>query len=147
MPPVKLHWYDGGILPNRPEGLEDMRSLPREDGLLFVGEKGDILVSGWGGESPRLIPESKMKSYELPPKTLPRSIGHHQEWIEACKKGTTTRSNFDFAGPLTETVLLGLISIRLGGKKLYWDSKNQSVKNSPEANELLHYQYREGWTL
>ena len=67
MPPVKLHWYDGGILPDRPEGLEDRRSLPREDGLIFVGEKGDMLVMGWGGESPRLIPESKMQEYELPP--------------------------------------------------------------------------------
>jgi predicted dehydrogenase len=147
MPPVKIHWYDGGILPERPEGLEDRRSLPREDGLIFVGEKGDMLVSGWGGESPRLIPESKMKSYELPPKTLPRSIGHHQEWIEACKKGSLTQSNFESAGPLTETVLLGLVSIRLGGEKLYWDSKNLLVTNNPEANSYLHYQYRNGWDL
>lgn len=147
LPPVKLHWYDGGILPERPEELEDGKQLPREDGLIFVGEKGKMLVSGWGGESPRLIPESKMQSYKLPPKTLPRSIGHHQEWIEACKKGTPTRSNFDFAGPLTEAVLLGLISVRLGGKKLVWDSENLLVKNIPEANDYLHYQYREGWSL
>jgi predicted dehydrogenase len=147
LPPVKLHWYDGGILPERPEELEDGRKLPREDGMIFVGNKGKMLVTGWGGESPRLIPESKMQEYELPPETLPRSIGHHQEWIEACKKGTATRSNFDFAGPLTEAVLLGLVSVRLGGMKLYWDSENLSLKNCSEANELLHYQYREGWTM
>ncbi len=147
MPPVELHWYDGGILPERPEELEEGRQLPREDGMIFVGEKGKMLVSGWGGESPRLIPESKMQSYELPPKTLPRSIGHHKEWIEACKNRTPTRSNFDFAGPLTEAVLLGLISVRLGGKKLHWDSENLLVKNIPEANDYLHYQYREGWSL
>ncbi len=147
MPPVKLHWYDGGILPERPVELEDGRHLPREDGLLFVGEKGKMLVWGWGGETPRLIPEARMHSYELPPKTLPRSIGHHQEWIEACKKGKPTRSNFDFAGPLTEAVLLGLISIRLGGKKLYWDSENLLVTNIAEANDYLRYQYREGWSL
>jgi hypothetical protein len=88
-----------------------------------------------------------MQSYESPPKTLPRSIGHHQEWIEACKKGTPTRSNFDFAGPLTEAVLLGLISVRLGGKKLYWDSENLSVTNVSEANDYLHYHYRKGWKL
>lgn len=147
MPPVKLHWYDGGILPERPEELEDGRELPKEDGMIFVGDKGKMLVLGWGGESPRLIPEAKMQAYTLPPKTLPRSIGHHQEWIEACKKGTPTRSNFDFAGPLTEAVLLGLVSVRLGGRKLYWESKNLSVKNDPKANALLHYQYREGWSL
>jgi predicted dehydrogenase len=147
MPPVKLHWYDGGLLPERPEELEEGRELPKEDGMIFVGDKGKMLVTGWGGESPRLIPESKMQAYELPPKTLPRSIGHHQEWIEACKKGTPTRSNFDFAGPLTEAVLLGLISVRLGGKKLYWDSESLSVKNNPEANDYLQYQYREGWSL
>jgi len=147
MPPVKLHWYDGGILPERPVELEDSRHLPREDGLLFVGEKGKMLVWGWGGETPRLIPESKMQSYKRPTKTPPRSVGHHQEWIEACKNGTPTRSNFDFAGPLTEAVLLGLVSIRLGGKKLYWDSENLLVKNIPEANDYLRYQYREGWSL
>ena len=147
MPAVKLHWYDGGILPERPEELEDGRELPKEDGMLFVGDKGKMLVSGWGGEHPRLIPESRMQEYERPPKTLPRSIGHHQEWIEACKNGSPTRSNFDFAGPLTEAVLLGLVSVRLGGKKINWDSENLSVPGDPAANELLHYHYREGWTL
>jgi hypothetical protein len=147
MPPVKLHWYDGGLLPERPQELEDGRLLPREDGMIFVGDKGAILVYGWGGETPRLIPESRMQSYEKPPETLPRSVGHHQEWIDACKNSTPTRSNFDFAGPLTETLLLGLISIRMGGKKLYWDSENFLVKNIPEANEYLHYPYREGWRL
>lgn len=92
--------------------------LQKEDGMIFVGDKGKLLVTGWGGESPRLIPESKMQVYELPPKKLPRSIGQQQKWIEACKKRTPTRPNFDFAGPLTEAVLFGLISVRLGGKKL-----------------------------
>jgi len=147
MPPVKLHWYDGGLLPQRPKELEDSRELPSDDGIIFVGKKGKILVWGWGGESPRLIPEADMQTYTLPPRALPRSIGHHNEWIEACKNGTPTRSNFDFAGPLTETVLLGTISVRLGGKKIYWDSNNMLITNIPEANDLLHYQYREGWTL
>ena len=93
------------------------------------------------------IPESKMSVYKRPPKTLPRSIGHHHEWIKACKEGTSTRSNFDFAGPLTESLCLGVISVRLGGKKLYWDSANMRVTNSQEANELLQYAYRTGWTL
>ena len=147
MPPVKLHWYDGGMLPPRPDELEDSRELSREDGLIFVGDKGKMYVEGWGGNSPRLIPEAKMKAYKRPPKTLPRSIGHHKEWIQACKTGSSTCSNFDFAGPLTEAVLLGTVSVRMGGRKLIWDSSNLKVTNVPEANEYLHYQYRDGWAL
>ena len=148
MPPVKMHWYDGGLLPPRPPELEDDRELNHEDGLIFIGDKGTMLVEGWGGESPRLIPESKMKAYQRPPKTLPRSIGHHKEWLEACKGNGTTRSNFpEFAGPLTEAVLLGTISVRLMGKKLLWDSENLKITNSAEATKLLHYQYRDGWSL
>ena len=147
MPPVKLHWYDGGMLPARPDGLEDTRELSREDGLIFIGDKGTMYVEGWGGNSPRLIPETKMKAYKRPPKTLPRSIGHHKEWIQACKTGSSTRSNFGFAGPLTEAVMLGTISVRMGGRKLDWDSRNFKVTNCLQANEYLHYEYRSGWTL
>jgi predicted dehydrogenase len=148
LPPVKVHWYDGGLLPPRPEELEDGRELNREDGILFVGDKGKMLVEGWGGESPRLIPEAAMKAYKRPPKTLPRSVGHHREWVEACKGGPPPRSNFaDFAGPLTEAVLLGTVSVRLGGRRLLWDSPNLKVTNLAEANPLLHYTYRHGWTL
>ncbi|MEK7674604.1 MAG: Gfo/Idh/MocA family oxidoreductase [Verrucomicrobiota bacterium] len=147
MPPVKLHWYDGGLLPERPDELEDDRPLDAEDGAIFVGDKGKILVRGWGGETPRLIPEAKHREFKPPPKTLPRSIGHHEEWIQACKQGTPTESNFGFAGPLTEAVLLGSIAIRLGGEELHWDSANLKITNVPEANELLHYGYRDGWSL
>jgi hypothetical protein len=93
------------------------------------------------------LPESRDKEYQRPAKTLPRSIGHHQEWIAACKGGPATRSNFDFAGPLTEAVLLGSVCIRNGGQKLVWDSKNLKITNDPDANKLLHYEYRKGWTL
>ena len=148
MPPVTLHWYDGGIVPARPPELDDDRELSREDGLIFVGDKGKMYVEGWGGNSPRLIPEAKMRDYRRPPKTLPRSIGHHAEWIKACKEGTPTRSDFaEFAGPLTEAVLLGTVCVRMGGGKLYWDSENLKVTNSSEANHLLHYEYRRGWSL
>jgi hypothetical protein len=88
-----------------------------------------------------------MKAYKRPPKTLSRSIGHHKEWIRACKNGTPTRSSFDFAGLLTEAVLLGTVSVRMGGRRLKWDSKNFKITNLPEANKYLHYEYREGWTL
>jgi len=147
MPPVNLHWYDGGILPPRPDELEDDRDLDPEDGILFVGERGKMLVEGWGGERPRLIPESRNQSYRRPPKTLPRSIGHYAEWLEACRTGSPTRSSFESAGPLTEAVLLGSVCVRLGGQKLYWDGANMKVTNVPEANEWLHYAYRPGWEL
>ncbi len=147
LPPVKLHWYDGGMLPEPPEELEQNRELDPEDGIIFVGDKGKMLVTGWGGEHPRLLPESRDKEYKRPPKTLPRSIGHHKEWLEACKGNGTTRSNFDFAGPLTEAVLLGSVCIHNGGQKLVWDSQNLKVTNDPDANKFLHYEYRKGWSL
>jgi predicted dehydrogenase len=147
-PPVKLHWYDGGLLPARPEELEeDERQLDPEDGIIFVGDKGKMLVTGWGGEKPRLIPERRNQEYKRPRATLPRSIGHHKEWIEACKGGPATQSNFDFAGPLTEAVLLGALCIRNGGEKLDWDSAKFKITNVAEANNLLHYEYRKGWKL
>lgn len=146
--PITLHWYDGGMMPPRPEELEEGRELSREDGLIFVGDKGKMYVEGWGGESPRLIPEAKMQSYKRPAKTLPRSIGHHAEWIRACKEGTPTRSNFtDFAAALTEAVLLGTVCVRIGGMKMNWDSAAMRVTNIAEANHLLQYEYRTGWKL
>jgi predicted dehydrogenase len=147
MPAVQLHWYDGGLLPERPAELEDDRTLDPEDGIIFVGETGKILVEGWGGEKPRLIPAAKHRTFTPPPKTLPRSIGHYHEFMEACKKGTPTESNFGFSGPLTEAVLLGCVAIRMGGEKLVWDSANLKIPNLPEAEEFLDYRYRQGWSL
>lgn len=147
LPPVTLHWYDGGIVPPRPEELEEGRELDREDGIIFVGDEGRMLVEGWGGEKPRLLPAARDKSYPRPPKTLPRSVGHHKEWLQACRTGSPTRSNFDFAGPLTEAVLLGMVCVRNGGDRLEWDSANLKVTNDPDANKFLHYEYRKGWEL
>jgi predicted dehydrogenase len=144
-PRISLHWYDGGLLPQRPEELDDDRPLDPEDGILFVGDRGKMLVEGWGGERPRLLPESRNREYRRPPKTLPRSVGHYEEWVQACKTGAPTRSNFDFAGPLTEAVLLGSVAIRVANEKLLWDSINLKIPNFPEAERYLHYPYREGW--
>jgi predicted dehydrogenase len=144
MPPVKLTWYDGGRLPERPEELEAGRRMP-ESGTIFVGEKGKIISDEYSG-APRIIPESKMKAYKIPPKTLPRSPGHHAEWVEACRGGKPAGSNFEFASLLTEVVLLGNVALK-AGKKLSWDGANMKVTNVPEANDYLHRSYREGWTL
>ncbi len=146
LPPVDLHWYDGGMLPARPDELEPDEMLDPEDGVLFVGEKGKLLVEGWGGERPRLIPKSRMDAFQAPAPSLPRSIGHHAEWIEACKGGAPGRSNFDVAGPLTEAVLLGVVAVRTR-KQLVWDSANLTVTNAPEANAFIRKAYRKGWEL
>jgi len=157
MPAVKVTWYDGGLMPPKPEELEDGRLLPWEDGIVFVGDKGKLVVEGWGAQSVRLIPETKMKEYKRPPKTLPRSVGHYKEWIQACKDGGPTGSNFDFASLVTEACLLGNIAIRTGKKRpwgqalirerLSWDGPNMKFTNVPEANEYTQRPYREGWTL
>jgi predicted dehydrogenase len=147
MPPVKVHWYDGGLLPALPEEFEADQELPRENGVIFVGDKGKLLLEEEGGARLRFIPKSRIKDYREPHKTLPRSIGHHKEWIEACKGHGSTESNFEFAGRLTEALLLGNISIRLGGKKLYWDAANLQVTNCGEANQYLRSIYRSGWSL
>ena len=146
LPPVRLTWYNGGVMPQRPEELEPGRRMGTHyGGVLFVGDKGKIL-SGSYGKSPRIIPESKMKEYKRPPKSIPRSIGHHKEWVEACKTGKPTGSNFDYAGPLTEIALLGNIAIRTG-KKLIWDGPDMKITNVPEANDYLQSEYRKGWSL
>lgn len=147
MPPVKLFWYDGGLLPEPPQELEANRELDPEDGIIFVGDKGKMIVTGWGGEHPRLLPEALHRDYKRPAKTLPRSIGHHKEWIAACKGGSAPRSNFDFAGPLTEAVLLGSVCIRNGGARLLWDAAKMEFTNDTDASRLLHYAYRSGWSL
>ena len=139
MPPVKLTWFDGGLKPPRPAELEKERNLSA-NGIILIGDKGTI-VEG------RLVPESRMKDYKKPAQSIPRITGtHEQNWIDACKGGPPACSNFEYAGPLTETVLLGNVAIRTG-KRIEWDGSNMKVTNIPEANELLGRKYREGWTL
>jgi hypothetical protein len=94
-----------------------------------------------------LLPESRHREFNPPPKTLPRSIGHHAEWVKACQDGTRTESDFAFAGPLTEAVLLGSVAIRSGGAELKWDSAAMKIPNHAEAEQYLHYDYRQGWSL
>ena len=147
MPPVKLHWYDGKILPPRPHELEPGRKMGG-GGVIFTGTKGKLMCSTYGS-NPRLIPETKMKEYELPEKSIPRSPGIHAEWIEACKNGSTTTSNFDYASKLTEMMILGNIAVRMASKNivLEWDGPNMRVTNSEEANNYIHKEYRKGWSL
>jgi hypothetical protein len=115
---------------------------------VFYGTKGKLMCSVYGN-NPRLIPEPKMKEYTLPEKTIPRSPGIHEEWIAAIKGGPPTGSNFDYASKLTETMLLGILALRMGdqNKILEWDGPNMRVTNLEEANNFIHKEYRKGWTL
>jgi predicted dehydrogenase len=146
LPPVKLTWYDGLRAPRPPE-LEDGRQMGHvEGGLLFKGTKGR-LVGGVYGESPRLIPESRMKEYKLPPQTIPRVEGsHEQEWVRACKAGRPAGADFEYSALLTEICLLGNVAKRVDAR-IEWDGPNMKVTNLPEAQKYIQPLYREGWTL
>ncbi|MBN2011824.1 Gfo/Idh/MocA family oxidoreductase [candidate division KSB1 bacterium] len=148
-PECKLTWFDGGIHPPRPEFLEPHRRLgDGGGGVLFLGDKGHLMCFTYGG-SPRLVPETDMKAYMRPPKTIPRSPGIHAEWIDAILKGEKSTTDFSYSGPLTEMMLLGNIAMFMQSKNviLEWDSENMQFTNLPEANELLQIEYREGWEL
>ncbi len=148
-PPVKLTWSDGGITPPRPELMEAGRRLGTGgSGVLYYGDKG-ILMHGDYGNGPRLIPETAMKEYQQPEPTIPRSPGIHEEWIEAIKNGGKSTTDFSYSGPLTETMLLGNVAVFMKEKNttLEWDAENMKFTNVEDANALLHYDYREGWTL
>jgi len=146
LPPVKLTWYDG-LRPPRPAELEDGRQMGNvEGGSLFKGSEGK-LVAGVYGEDPRLIPESRMKAYKTPEKTIPRVEGsHEQDWIRACKSGGRAGADFEYSGLLTEVCLLGNVARRVDAR-IEWDAENMKVTNLPEANKYIRTQYREGWSL
>ncbi len=146
MPPVKLTWYDGGRKPQRPAELEPDKDMgDGNGGILFVGDTGKILCH-FQGSNPTLIPDSKMQAFKQPPQTLPRSIGHDEEWFRACKGGEQGGANFETAGLITEALLLGNVAIRFK-ESLKWDSASLKVTNTPEANNYIRRDYRQGWTL
>jgi predicted dehydrogenase len=146
MPPVKAVWYDGGLMPSRPESFEADDQLGGDgNGILFVGDKGMLTCSGWG-RRPVLLPGSRYDTFKHPPATLPRSKGHHRDWLDACKGGRAASSNFEYGAVLTEVGLLGLVAMRLR-KRIEWDAKAMKATNAPEAEPLLKGSYRPGWEL
>ena len=147
MPAVNLTWYDGG---RRPELLEKGQlivngrpSRMNGGGVLFVGDKGMLLCDY---NNRYLLPENEFKEYKAPEPTIPKSIGHHNEWIKACKDGSPTTCNFDYSGALSEAVLLGNVAFRVG-KKIEWDGAKLKAKNAPEADKYIREEYRKGWAL
>jgi hypothetical protein len=142
MPPLRLHWYDGGLRPPRPLGMNLRQAMPAE-GAMYVGDRG-VLLTGRGRFT--LLPENQFRDFAPPAKTLPRSIGHYREWIEAVKGGKPTNCPFSFGGKLTELALLGAIAARTA-RVLEWDSKNLAFINDSEANALINPPYRSGYKL
>jgi predicted dehydrogenase len=146
MPPLKAVWYDGGLMPPRPEGMEEDDQLGANgNGILFVGDKGALTCAGWAGRA-TLLPGSRDAEYKRPPLRLARSKGHHRDWLEACKGGPPASANFEYGAALTEVGLLGLVAMRTG-KKLYWDAKGMKATNAPEADRFLKERYRAGWEV
>ncbi len=142
LPPVTLTWYHGGKQPHNPL-LDDEQRQYFKSGVLFVGEKGNLLADYTRRQ---LLPEDRFKDFKAPTPTIPNSIGHHKEWIEAIRTGGPTTCNFDYSGALTEAALLGNVAYRVG-RRLEWDAVKLRATNCPEADQYIHHKYREGWSL
>mgnify|MGYP002624382526 CR=1 FL=1 len=136
--PVDFTWYDGNMIPREVAG----ERVPGS-GVMFVGTEGHMFAN-YG--SYRLYPEDKFKGFKPPKQTIERSIGHHAEWIKACKEGTPTTCNFDYSGALTEAVLLGNVAFRTG-EALEWDAKELKATNCPAADKYIRKEYRKGWEV
>lgn len=139
-PPVTLHWHQGEM---KPRLFTDKKIPQWGSGVLFIGDRG-MLLADYGKHI--LLPEDSYKDFERPKPFIPESLGHHAEWIHACKTGAPTTCNFEYAGALTEANHLGNVAYRVG-KKLKWDTAKLKVTNAPEAQRFIKREYRKGWKL
>jgi hypothetical protein len=145
LPPVTMTWYDGGLMPPTPVEMSGDQRLP-DNGVLYVGSQGKLYHSSHGG-MPQLLPGELHDQAKSVAPTMDRSPGHYEEWVLACKGGKVPVDNFEYSGPMTETVLLGVLSLRRPGRRLLWDSAELKVTNLPEVNQYVHTEYRKGWSL
>jgi predicted dehydrogenase len=148
MPPVEILWYDGRIMPPRPEGLKADEVIGEgTNGSVLYGTSGIITTGTYGADS-RLLPAEAMADYKRPEPTIPRveKEDHYKNWIDGIKGGPKPGSNFEYSGPFTEMVVFGNLSIR-SGKKLHWDNVKGKVTNDKKAAELISKEYRKGWEL
>src|SRR5436309_2642650 len=140
-PPLTMTWYDGGKKPS-PELVKDTELS--SNGIILIGDKDTLYVPNYWGAG-KFLSDAKVEDFKDIPKTLPRppdfERNHHQEWLDACKGGPQALSNFDYAGPMTEAVLLGNVALR-AGKKILWDSQALKVTDAPEAERHLRTEYR-----
>jgi len=144
LPPFDLFWYDGGMKPPTPEELGAEGKSFTPEGMMFIGDKGKILA-GFRGENPRLFPENKMKDIKPEARDENGQRGN-SAWIEAFKNNTQSPGSFIYAGPVTETILLGAVALR-AGKKVEYDTVNMKITNNKEADKYLTREYRKGWEL
>jgi predicted dehydrogenase len=149
MPAVTLTWYDGGLRPDVPAGIDPKDPKQRlgdgGNGILFIGDKGFITCAGWAG-MPRLLPLSLHQEYKRPAKSLPRTHGHHADWLAACKGGKPASGNFEYSARLTEIVLLGNVAMR-AKQPLTWDGAKCKATNAPEADQFIKEPCRKGWEI
>ncbi|RIA08299.1 oxidoreductase family protein [Flavobacteriaceae bacterium MAR_2010_72] len=166
---VGLNWYDGGIMPDLPDELKDGEIIGDwSGGSVFYGSKGILVTDCYSG-NPRLLPSERMKDFVEPEARIPRiKDGHANNWVDGCLKGTPTSSPFSYAGPLTESVLMGNLAIKAfqykvlqdgktandwapfdypGRRKLFWDGPNMRVTNYEKANDWVTREYRKGWEV
>jgi len=142
--PIKLTWYAGGLRPPQPELMPKEVTLPGR-GSMYVGEKGVMVYRV--RKEPELYPESLQEKFTRHEPTLAPTNGHHRDWVDAIKGGEPASSNFDYAVRLTEITLLGVLSLRLGGKKIYWDAESLKAVGLPEADQFIKEAVREGWEM
>jgi predicted dehydrogenase len=146
-PPVRVKWHEGPSLPSAPAGHDC--GIPVDGGMIMVGENGGIHHNGMRPDSPQLYPNERWTAYRADrdkqiQKTLPRTKGIHRDWIDAIKNGTKSCSDFSYAGPLTETILLATLAIRTG-KSLEWNAGKMEIIGNPEAAAMINPQARAGW--
>ncbi len=139
---LKISWQDGGLLPGvGGSHVPPTAALPRS-GSLFIGESGSLVLPHVG--ELRLYPQEKYADVEV---EKAENLNHYHGWIDGCLSGQQPSDGFDYAGPLTEAVLLGNIAARYRGTKLLWDAEKLQFTNQPEANRWIHKEYREGWEI
>lgn len=145
LPPVKITWVDGGLRAPRPAEMDEGT---RVSSALYYGDKG-ILMHGDYGSNPQLIPKKAMDEFVQPTPWIPRSPGVYEEWIDAIKNNKKSGCDFSYASKLVETMMLGNIAVLMANKAvtLEYNADKMEFTNLPEANALLHYEYRKGWTL
>jgi hypothetical protein len=155
-PPVKMTWCDGGLMPGRPDALPESVTLDRGGGVILIGEKGILLHETYGSE-PRLFPTSLMEEARRVPQSHPpiqtangpkRSAQPRMNWIDTIRERSTTTCPFEYAGRLTETMLLGVVALRTGqGRRVDYDGEAGKITNVPDANQYLRREPRKGWDI
>jgi predicted dehydrogenase len=140
-PGLTLTWHQGTSKPQ----IWTEGGIPKWDsGVLFIGNKGRMLLADYSKHV--LLPEKEFADFKRPPQSIEPSLGHHKEWLHACKTGAPTTCHFGYAGPLTEANHLGNVAYRAGAE-LQWDSEKLRFPNAPEAERFLRREYRKGWSL